>query len=185
MEKNMKILAVILAGGRSSRMGTPKSLLQIQGVPLVDKITATLAQLKPLIGAVVISGSVPGKKGIEDHTPYSGPVEGIKCVAERYLGKADALLIVPVDLPMLDADTLRPLIKAIQKADDAALSFNGHPLPAVFRLNERLLDLCRTHTSVKGILKDLGAKPIDLINPLALTNTNTPEEWVKTTGEIL
>lgn len=182
MEKIMKIIAVILAGGRSSRMKTPKSLLKIQGKPLIDKIYETLLQLKPLISEIVISGPVPGREFIADGTPFLGPVEGVKSVAEMYLKKADALLVVPVDLPLLDADSLRPLTDAFSRGSDTALTYTDHPLPAVFRLNERLLELCNQNNSVKGLLKNLNASSIELKNPIPFTNTNTPEEWAQVTG---
>ena len=182
IERMMKIIAAILAGGRSSRMGKSKALLEFDGVPLVDRMFKTLSELKPQIDEIVISGSLPKRITIEDEKPFSGPVEGIRMVAKSYLGKAETLLVVPVDLPLLDANSLRPLMSTFEKEKPSALSFLQNPLPAIFRLDKELIRLCEKHTSVHGLLERLKASCLAVSNTAFLTNTNTPQEWAKIIG---
>jgi molybdopterin-guanine dinucleotide biosynthesis protein A/molybdopterin converting factor small subunit len=72
--------AVILTGGKSSRMGRPKALLPFNGEPLIAHI---LRALKPLFAeAIVVAASeqelppLPATV-VRDEIPYQGPVGGI------------------------------------------------------------------------------------------------------------
>lgn len=72
--------AVILAGGRSSRMGTPKSLLPFDGEPLIVHIVRTL---EPLFGEIIVVAApnqelppIPARV-VHDDVGYQGPVGGI------------------------------------------------------------------------------------------------------------
>jgi molybdopterin-guanine dinucleotide biosynthesis protein A/molybdopterin converting factor small subunit len=72
--------AIVLAGGRSSRMGRPKALLPFDGTPL---IVHTVRTLKPLFDEIVVV-SAPGQElpdmpvtRVDDDIAYQGPVGGI------------------------------------------------------------------------------------------------------------
>lgn len=72
--------AVILAGGRSSRMGTPKCMLPFDGEPLILHI---VRKLQPLFTDIVVVAS-PGQAlppmpvtVVHDAVAYQGPVGGI------------------------------------------------------------------------------------------------------------
>lgn len=107
----MNFSAVILAGGKSSRMGCDKAFLEIGGQTLL----ARQIQLARDAGAaeVFISGrvgvdySASGCRVLMDKFPDAGPLAGI----ERALAAAAAplLLVLAVDLPGMTADFLRTL----------------------------------------------------------------------------
>ena len=72
--------AVILAGGRSSRMGTPKALLPFDGEPLIVHI---VRKLQPMFADLVVVAA-PGQQLpalpvtlAHDDVAYQGPVGGI------------------------------------------------------------------------------------------------------------
>ena len=72
--------AIVLAGGRSSRMGTPKALLPFDDEPLILHIVRTL---QPLFDEVVVVAA-PGQllpelpaRIVHDDVGYQGPVGGI------------------------------------------------------------------------------------------------------------
>src|SRR5687767_12473373 len=72
--------AIILAGGRSSRMGTPKALLPFDEEPLILHIVRVL---RPLFDEVVVVAA-PGQRLpelsariVHDEVGYQGPVGGI------------------------------------------------------------------------------------------------------------
>jgi molybdopterin-guanine dinucleotide biosynthesis protein A len=50
----MNVTAIILAGGKSRRMGMDKSMLPVNGKPLIEYI---LEQLHPHFGQVLISSN--------------------------------------------------------------------------------------------------------------------------------
>jgi molybdenum cofactor guanylyltransferase len=83
---------IVLAGGRSSRMGRPKALLPFDGEPLISHI---VAELKALFADVVVVAA-PGQdlpampvSLVRDEVAYQGPVGGL-CYAIRGLSAGSA-----------------------------------------------------------------------------------------------
>ncbi len=107
----MNFSAVILAGGKSSRMGRDKALLEIDGQPLLSRQIA-LARAAGAV-QVCISGraeldyTIFGCRVVMDRFPEAGPLAGI----ERALAATSEshLLVLAVDMPALTADLLRRL----------------------------------------------------------------------------
>src|SRR5215208_4791171 len=72
--------AILLAGGRSSRMGTPKALLLFDGEPLIVHIVATLRRAFAEVVVVAAPGQdLPAMPVtlVRDDVAYQGPVGGI------------------------------------------------------------------------------------------------------------
>ncbi len=184
--KTLNLTAVILAGGRSSRMGTSKALLPMNGQRLIDRTRSILNELAPRIQQVVVSGSVPETDFIPDVVPFRGPVGGIASAAKELIsGGTDGLLVVPVDLPLLTPEALLPLITFFRKEKPSAVCFQESWLPAIFQLNENLISQCERNRSIHSLLVNLDFDSLAISDPKALTNANTPEEWARLTGSSL
>jgi molybdopterin-guanine dinucleotide biosynthesis protein A len=183
-EDTLKVAGVILAGGRSSRMGVGKALLSIEGRRLIDRTISVLNELKPWVSRVVISGDIPKLESIPDREPYSGPVGGIASVARRLIDEGvEGLLVVPVDLPLLSADTLKPILEYTDSHHPSAVCFSESWLPAYFILNNNLLLACENHRSVRELLRSLDYHSASLPRKSeGLANANTPQEWQRLTG---
>ena len=108
---NESVLGVVLAGGLSSRMGQDKAQLQR------DNVGSSLSMLdfsKQLlidsgISNIVISGD---NHQVADRIKNTGPVGGIHSVLQYCLSKQTqpkALLILPVDLPLMTSAMLSEL----------------------------------------------------------------------------
>ena len=113
----MSHAAVLLAGGKSSRMGRDKSALLVNGEPLWQRQLAVLRATNPT--ELFISGKSDGPYancGVEilaDEFPDCGPLGGIatalrRCTSER-------LLVLAVDMPAMTADFLRSLLEESQR----------------------------------------------------------------------
>src|SRR5690606_15155389 len=106
--------AVVLAGGRSSRMGVDKATLpHPSGSTLLDRQIALLRGLGP--AELLVSVRSGQDLGLLDRDVCTvrddgtaGPLGGI--VAALKAATQPRLLVVAVDLPYLDADTLRALL---------------------------------------------------------------------------
>ena len=95
----MKLLGVILSGGKSSRMGTDKGLLEYQGKPMVEY---SIELLKSYCDELVISTNSLdylefGYQTIPDLIPDIGPIGGMFSVMTML--KADYYFFVSCDIP--------------------------------------------------------------------------------------
>lgn len=102
---NTSPIGVVLAGGKSSRMGRDKALCEINGVRLIDRV---LARLRPQVGRILLSG--PSDYGLrieaiaDEADGPLGPCAGLFAAARRLAGEAEGFLTVPVDAPFLPED---------------------------------------------------------------------------------
>lgn len=114
---------LVLAGGRSSRMGRDKALLPWRGRPLLAHMQALLHSA----GAqeVLVSGDRPGHPGIVDTQPDLGPLGGLASVIAQ-LSDATTLVVVPVDMPLLSMPLLERLLAA---APQRCVTFDAQMLP--------------------------------------------------------
>ncbi len=132
----MNFCAVVLAGGKSSRMGSDKALLEIGGQTLLER----QIDLAREMGAekIFISGragqdySAFGCRALRDKFPGAGPLAGI----ERALAACASplLLVLAVDLPEMNAKVLRKLFAHCAENRGASPSVNGsiEPLAAFY-----------------------------------------------------
>lgn len=133
----MELSALILAGGRSRRMGRPKAFLHHEGLTLLQHAARTLGQLDPV--ELLISGRpgedygcVPEARVLLDREPDLGPLGGI----ERGLAcaRTPLLLVLAVDLPHMTVAFLRRLIGACAPATGVVPRLDGRiePLAALY-----------------------------------------------------
>ena len=166
-------VGVVLAGGLSSRMGRDKALLDWHGKSLLQHQFDTISVI---CRKVVVSGSYTGFDCVEDTTRCRGPLGGILSVAEIY--RDSALLIIPVDMPLLTVPMLSRLMES-----GVSCSFSEQPLPAFFPNARRLIEASEilangldSRFSIKSIHCLLAS--LTLQSDIAcLVNANTPEQW--------
>ncbi|HEX8678793.1 MAG TPA: molybdenum cofactor guanylyltransferase [Chthoniobacterales bacterium] len=104
--------AVLLAGGKSSRMGRDKAFVEIDGVPLWQRQLRLLEQLAP---AEIYLAGPPREEWndaactvIPDAQEDSGPLAGIVSALRR--SRTPLLLALAVDLPNITSDYLERLL---------------------------------------------------------------------------
>jgi molybdenum cofactor guanylyltransferase len=183
------LYALLLAGGKSSRMGEDKSALTYNGKSLLEH---SLGLLK-LSGAdhILISGEVAGHQTIPDLLPECGPLGGLHAAVHTIDDKAgldgSSLLVIPVDMPMLDSLTLTRLFISIGDADSCF--YEGEVFPCVFKLNKQLRDHLDGlfsesnelggDRSMKALLRAFSSRPIDTngLPENVFFNLNSPEDW--------
>lgn len=125
MGATVEIAGFVLAGGVSSRMGRPKALLEIGGVPLVVR-TARLVE--SVTGSAVVVGKAEayralGLSAVDDDWPGAGPLGGIATALR--VSKAPWNLIVACDLPYLTRAWLEYLAgRARASQADAVVPMN-------------------------------------------------------------
>ncbi|MCB1537623.1 MAG: molybdenum cofactor guanylyltransferase [Rhodospirillales bacterium] len=151
-------------------MGQNKALLKLGGRPLVEHAQDSLRM--PEISQIILSGTLEGYKTVPDATSYEGPAKAMMDIIEGYPAY-EGYLFVPVDMPLLGGDILRPLLH-----QDSAACYQGWPLPAYIPKSVFVRHECK---SVRSLLEALGAKAIepDTAHQDQFINVNTPDEWQK------
>jgi len=182
-----RVAAILLAGGRSSRMGRDKARLAWGGETLLARQFAVLASV---VGAdrVLVSGQRPGYRSVVDEVLGRGPIEGVRSCLRYMMASADfasiaSVLVIPVDMPLLRSEHLRSLLTSSQGVE--VVKFRGFELPAHFRLGPKLVelleDLCRAtegrSRSFQRLYAGLSLLECPVANQDALLNANTGEEW--------
>ena len=143
----MRLGALILAGGRSRRMGRPKESLPIANTTMLDWQCQTLLSCT---NPVVTVGRDPGQALPKipaevdvtvDELPGEGPlaaiVAGLKHLRDHHgFGERDAAMTVGCDQPFLTADTVRWLSERLGDADVLMPQANNklQPLTAIYRI---------------------------------------------------
>lgn len=187
---------ILLAGGRSRRMGQDKALLLYEGRTFLERTLSTLRQLTPHLVIVADTADrydVPEFPVIGDLYPDVGPVGGL-VTGLVHLGPG-AHFAVACDMPTLDPAVLRLLLETCAPALDAVvlmLASGPEPLCAVYRHTaepklRRYLD--EGGRSARGALRILNTRYMDesalrQVDPTArsLTNINTPEDLRRLQG---
>ncbi|HZX56259.1 MAG TPA: molybdenum cofactor guanylyltransferase, partial [Ilumatobacteraceae bacterium] len=128
---------VVLAGGRSLRMGTPKAALEWHGSTLLSRTVSVLAEV--VDGPVVVVASPgqelpvlpPGITLVEDPIEGLGPMQGIATGLRAVSGGAWAAFVSSTDLPFLHPAFVRRVLRELTTVDvDVVLPFvRGHRQP--------------------------------------------------------
>ena len=164
--------AIILTGGRSTRMGEDKGARVWGARRAVDWVVDLAAKVGA--GQVITAGRVEyGYDHVPDPTPHAGPVSGILAGLDKLDGRFARVLVLAVDAPTVLADDLRLLLAS----GGPGASFTGMPLPMVIDASIRPADVqsdwpLRRFVEQAGLIQ-LVATPESMAR---LKGANTPEE---------
>jgi molybdenum cofactor cytidylyltransferase len=127
----MTVGAVLLAAGAGSRLGgRPKALLQLGGVPLVVRQLIALSGAGVDEVAVVIGHHADAVEAavqafpitvVRNPAPDDGQASSVRIGLAALSPRLDAVMVVPVDQPLVDAQDISALIGAFKKRGDAAM----------------------------------------------------------------
>jgi len=125
---------IILAGGKSTRMGSNKALLYYKNKRLIDHAMSLLEQTG--IKDIIVSGKISGYHCVPDITPHQGPLGGINSTMLQIGNKSKQLLFIPVDMPLLTSNTTRHLLQNLHDFD--AVFYEHCPLPLVINFTSSI-----------------------------------------------
>ncbi len=188
-QMNPPIYGLVLAGGKSQRMGEDKGAMVYHQKTQREHVADLL---KPLCEKVFVSCRPDQAAQIESEQPYPtlpdtflglGPLGAI-LTAFRHNPDA-AWLVAACDLPLLNSDTLSQLIRA-RNATKIATAFRqpdeeGWPEPLITIWEPKsylvaLQFLAQGYSCPRKILINSNIRLIDCSLPDALKNVNTQEE---------
>ena len=188
MADGTDIMGLVLAGGKSTRMGTDKGLLSYHGKPQREYL---YEQMRPLCRDVYLSirpeqkDSLPeGFASIADENIYRGPLNGL--LSAHHAFPEAAWLVVACDLPLIDRQVLEYLIDR-RNPDAMATAFatrkTGLPEPLAAIWEPHGLQAAETHLQTAESScprKFLINTETTLVYPeddLWVANANEPEEY--------
>ena len=123
-------VALVLAGGESLRMGTPKPFVRLHGIPLIEHV---LERLHPSFDTVYIVGgdiqglSYLGVPLIQDKEAHRGPLVGL--YSGLAYSKAEWCFVVGCDMPFLSTAVIDYMATFLDRGDIVAAKANGRVQP--------------------------------------------------------
>ena len=189
--------ALLLAGGRSRRMSCDKATLLYEGKTQLERATDLLQQFCPVVYLSLRKGQhVPSKKCklpvIEDAFDEIGPLGGI--LSAFAVRPKEAWLVVACDLPLLGENTIRHLLQErdpnrIATAYRSTSDNLPEPLCAVYEPHAfsqmQQFQQKQKIRCPRKILMQTDTKLLAPIEPHALDNVNTPEEYKKAVTNLI
>lgn len=137
---------VVPAAGRSSRMGSPKPLLDADGPTFVARVAGSLLH-GGCEGVVVVVREDPGPVAAAarqagarvavnpdpDHPELGGPVSSVRAALDALPDEAAGIVLLPVDHPLVSSDTVARLIEVFRSEEAPVVSpvaagRRGHPV---------------------------------------------------------
>jgi molybdopterin-guanine dinucleotide biosynthesis protein A len=182
--------AIVLAGGRSSRMGQPKALLPFSGETLIARVVRTL---KASFGEIVVVAAADQELPdlpvtlVRDQTPYQGPVGGM-CYGLRVVS-GDPCFITSCDAPFLNLQIIETILAALENVDVAVPMWQGRlqPLHAIYRKRVQTVlekqfaegQLRPTDLYGKVATRIIAEEELRKLDPegLSFLNLNTPRDY--------
>jgi molybdenum cofactor guanylyltransferase len=127
---------IVLAGGRSSRMGAPKAALEWHGSTLLRRTVGILARVAdgPVLVVRAPGQALPGLPSnvevVDDPREGLGPVQGLAAGLAAAAGRADVAFVCSTDLPFLHPAFVRRVLRAADDGADVGLPVaHGYPQP--------------------------------------------------------
>ncbi len=191
----MSIAGVVLAAGRSVRMGSPKALLDFRGQPFVVRILEAFEALDLKARVVVVGPDAsrirPVLAGhdclvVENPDVEGGPIASLRCaLAALASARPAAILVWPIDLPHVRIATVERLIEAYRRSPAPAVvpvfgNRRGHPViwdAAVF--GELESGEAATRAGARAVLHAHAAEVVSVVveDPAVCDDLNTPEDY--------
>lgn len=187
--------AVVLAAGASTRFGSPKQLVRIDGRPLLHAVVGRAVEVAGHSVTVVLGAHATQLTPLLRHTPASvvvnrewqeGMASSIRSGMSQVPGAADGVLLVLADQPGVSSEDLRRLAGAWRRQPDSILAaqYSGVAgVPAIFpRWAFRDLADLRGDRGAQALLKRYIDRVARLPMPSAAVDVDRPEDLLTVSG---
>jgi molybdenum cofactor cytidylyltransferase len=187
-----KIAGIILSGGASRRMGTPKALLRFQSETFLDRLIGLFSAVCDPIIVVVGLHSEKIRSGIQrggavhfalNSDPDRGMLSSLQCGLALVPPDADAAMFLPVDHPHLEISTVAALAARF-RADRAPVTVpiyegeHGHPVCIARPLIAELLALSPSAKASDVIHRHVpNTVYLEVSDPAVVTDIDDPSAY--------
>lgn len=179
-----QLIGLVACGGKSSRMGTDKSMLNYHGLPQAEYL---YKMLEPFCSSVYLSVNkeqaiLQDCNAIIDHDQYAniGPMAGLLSAFDQY--PAAALLLIGCDYPFINREDIQQLVNKRDAGLPATCYFNKQgnvyePLLGIYEpgfANRLRNNFNQQHYSLQFALQEAGACRAE---PLDATRIKSVDTW--------
>ena len=184
---------VVLAGGRSTRMGTSKALLPFGRETMLQRVVRLLGTVvSPLVVVAAPDQQLPdlppGLIITSDERPGRGPLEGLRAGLKALPEDVAAAYVTSCDVPLLVPAFVMQMLDLAREHDAAVMEIDGflHPLSAVYRRStlphiEQLLAQDRLRPAfLLDAVRTRRVRPEEMTadpDLRTLRNLNTPDDY--------
>ncbi|NUM51842.1 MAG: molybdenum cofactor guanylyltransferase [Flavobacteriales bacterium] len=182
-----QLAAILLAGGNSTRMGSNKALLEVEGMMMFEKVLNEIEKITPHI-FISSNQKLPLKKiypVIPDSISNKGPMGGIYSVLEQ--SNFDNYIVVSCDAPFIKKELIDLLLNEHCNTAVVPVWENKmYPFPGIYsRSIKNILQeqLKKNQLKMKDLLNFIQAKEVEIYSSLKwmnkniFLNINTPQEY--------
>ena len=179
------ITGIILAGGKSSRMGSDKGFLLLNQKAFVQY---SIDALSPLVSEIIIVSDHSaydtfGYKRVNDITKNAGPVAGI--ISGLEATQTTYNIILSCDIPLINTKILSQLITAATpNTSIIQLESHGKSMPLIALYNKQVLPIFKEQLQnnerrLRVVVNACGYKTITLSgkDTVSTKNVNTQTEF--------
>jgi molybdenum cofactor cytidylyltransferase len=191
------IAAIVLAAGKSSRMGANKLLLPLDGHPLVWHAVSVACASSADVALVVLGNEAervaaalpPGRYRRVDNPRYAeGLSTSLQAALDALPDNVDGALILLADMPFMASATVEALLAAAREAPGriAAMNQGGRPTPPVYWPRALFSELHTIHGDEGGrSLLMRAPEAVRLVEPAQSDETldiDAPEDYRRIAG---
>jgi len=174
--------AVVLTGGASTRMGTDKASLVVDGQSMLDRVLATLEDAEVANVVVADAHELPDAGGSQADGPL-GPLAGVVAAWGELTtsGAPDPVVVLSCDLPGITSVVVRELVRTSLDHEHGALAHDGErpqPLVAAYRpaaMRELVAAFNRGERSIRRCFGDWDLAQISFA-PHLVADADTPAD---------
>jgi molybdenum cofactor cytidylyltransferase len=190
----LSIAGIILSGGASRRMGTPKALLPFQNETFLDRLIRVFSAVCDPIIVVVGQHAGQIQSGIDrgrdvlfavNPDPDRGMLSSLQCGLALVPSGADAAMFLPVDHPHISISTIQTLAARF-RADRPPVTVptyageHGHPVCIARSLIAELLALPSEAKASDVIHRHVpGTLYIEVGDPAVVTDVDDPTAYAE------
>lgn len=143
MVDKKNITGIVLAGGKSSRMGSDKGLLTINDKTFVEHV---IVAMKPLVDKIIIVSNNKdydqfGYRRVDDSIKDSGPLAGLYSGLKH--SETEFNLVLSCDIPMIKTEILKKLVDAdLENHEVVQIESNTKTMPLIAMYKKQCMHKC-------------------------------------------
>jgi molybdenum cofactor cytidylyltransferase len=189
------ICAIVLAAGKSERMGRPKALLPLRGKTFLENILAAIASATVEETCVVVGHHrdeierlvKPSARIVFNPDYEQGMITSLQAGIRSLPLRTSGALLCLVDHPLVDSETIELLVRNVGPDRIVVPTFEGrrgHPVLFGSRILQEILALSASQGANIVVQKDPSRVVQVSVNSRGiLVDVDTPEDFLKLQSE--